>query len=315
MPKGVSIAVGFDWWAEEFPKRTDGRYKVEVYPGGTLVPIEMTLDAVKSGVIEMSMTSVGNFLKVFPLSAVFQLPTVAPFPATAEGFAASDGLFNDEMIPKFPELQAEYNDWHLCYHFGLTPYTLVMKKKEVHKAADFKGTRIGGTGPKMLMVTANGGAEVKQVPPDSYMNMDKGVTDGAFVTANQWNNYKLFEVADYFYDMNFGPGSMPMLMNKEFYNSMSAEDQKILDDLWREAAAGPVIDSHLKYTVMGYDDVKNSGKKLVSPTPEEITAWQQAAQPVKDKWLEDAKAAGTTSEKAVLDAWAKLYSDWAAKNK
>jgi TRAP-type C4-dicarboxylate transport system substrate-binding protein len=147
------------------------------------------------------------------------------------------------------------------------------------------------------------------------MNLDKGVTDGAFVTANQWNNYKLFEVADYFYDMNFGMGSMPMIMNKDFYDSMSPEDQKILDDLWHEAAIGPVIDGHMKYTVMGYDDVKNSGKKLVSPTPAEIDGWQKAAQPLVDKWLADAEAAGKTSGQEVLDTWIKLYQDWTAANK
>ena len=63
MPKGASVAKGFEWFGPEFEKRSNGRYKIEIYPASTLVAINAALDSVKSGVCEIVMTSVGSFPK------------------------------------------------------------------------------------------------------------------------------------------------------------------------------------------------------------------------------------------------------------
>ena len=66
MPKDASVAKGFEWFGPEFEKRTNGRYKIEIYPSSQLVSTAAALDAVKSGVCEIVMTSVGSFPQGFP---------------------------------------------------------------------------------------------------------------------------------------------------------------------------------------------------------------------------------------------------------
>jgi TRAP-type C4-dicarboxylate transport system substrate-binding protein len=123
----------------------------------------------------------------------------------------------------------------LLWPFVLDPYNLVAKKKEITSAEGFKGLKVGGSGPKMEIVKANGGAHVAQAPPETYLNMDKGVIDAAFISFAQVNDYRIYEIADFYSTQAFGSGYGLILMNTGFYNSLPAEDQKILAETLRDA--------------------------------------------------------------------------------
>jgi TRAP-type C4-dicarboxylate transport system substrate-binding protein len=313
MPEGIGAAVAYDWWAIEFPKATNGRYKVETYPAGALVAMPASLDSVKAGVVDIQMSSVSSFLKVFPLASVITLPTVA-YPGSYEGNREAEISFW-KLYNKFPEFADEFKEFKLVYMCaGGDPYAIVSKKKEVHKAEDFKGMRVGGSGGKLDFVTNYGGAGIVENPPDAYMNLDKGVTDACFLTTTHWAAYRIYEIADYFYAMDFGTSGMPLLMNLNTWNAISPEDQKICMDLWAEAS------DHMNKVLspsfaVHRQEVIDAGKKVVDPTPEEITAWREAAQPVFDKYVADAKALGKTGGQEVLDEWIKLLNDWRAAQK
>jgi TRAP-type C4-dicarboxylate transport system substrate-binding protein len=105
MPKGASIGAGFEWFAAEFPKRTNGRYIVETYPSETLTKLSVALDAIKAGTAEIIGTSTGTFPKAFPLTLVVSIPTLS-FPggvisSYVEGSGAIWDLYN--AVPGSPE--------------------------------------------------------------------------------------------------------------------------------------------------------------------------------------------------------------------
>ena len=164
MPEGIGAAIAYDWWAIEFPKATEGRYKVETYPSGTLVAMPASLDSVKAGVVDIQMSSVSAFLKVFPLASVITLPTLA-YPGSYEGNAEAEISFW-KLYNKFPEFANEFKDYKLVYMCaGGDPYAIVSKKKAVHLPTDLKGMRLGGSGGQLNFVTNAGGAAVNEVPP------------------------------------------------------------------------------------------------------------------------------------------------------
>jgi TRAP-type C4-dicarboxylate transport system substrate-binding protein len=306
MPKGAAIGAGFERWAEEFPGMVDGRYKVETYPGSTLVGLPAALDSVKSGVAEIVMTSNGMFPKDFPLSLVASLPTLG-FPGwSQEGYSKGYDAWW-ELYNRFPEIQAEFKDFKLVWPFLLDPSYLVTKKKEVHKAADFKGMKIGGTGQVMEIIKANGGAEVHQVPPQAYTNLDKGVIDGSMNTFSQIADYKLYEICNYFYRQDFGSGCLVIAMNQEVWDAMSPEDQKIFDQSWVDAI--PYMnDTMIDDNVRGLKEVEDLGYTVTDPTPAEVAAWAKAATPAFDKWKKDCIDLGVSAELAdeVFEAWKEI---------
>jgi len=308
--KGINVARGFEWFATEFGKRTNGRYKVDTYPGSTLVPIPGALEATKSGVADIVMTSTGTFPKLFPLSMVASLPTMN-FPmgneaAYSSAFQAFWDLYNSS-----PEVQAEYKDFKLLWPFTLEPYSLVTKKKEVHMPADLQGLRVGGVGFAANLLTANGAAPVNMVSPDAYMNLDKGIVDGAFISFSLIGSLHLNEVANYFYTQDFGGGTLIIIMNQNSWNSMSADDQKLMMDTWKDAsvegAKGMMAD-----TESAKKAITDSGKKVTAPTQAEIAAWQTAADVCLKAWASDAQATGVKADvvNKVLDTWKSLRTKY-----
>ncbi len=294
MPKGQSTGAGFEWFAQEFPKRTGGRYTVETYPSEALVKLANSLDAVKSGVAEIVMTSTGTFTKAFPLTLVVSIPTLGfPGGVLSSYVEGSDAIW--DLYNAVPEVKDEYKDFKLLWTYALDPYNLVSRSKEIHSAADFKGLKVGGSGAKMNIVTANGGAKVQMIPPQSYESLDKGVVDAGFVTMAQVSDYKLVEVCNYFYTQDFGGGNIIIMMNKEFWNSMPAADQKILSDIWREANVESAKGSMINIE-KGKKLVTDAGKKVTAPTAAEIAAWEKAADVAVDQWKEDCKALGLSND-------------------
>jgi TRAP-type transport system periplasmic protein len=303
MPKGASIGAGFEWFATEFPKRTNGRYIVETYPSNTLVPVNGALDAIKAGTCELIGTSTGTFPKDFPLTLVAAIPTLGfPGGVISSYVEGSDALL--ELISAVPEVKNEFKDYSLLWIMALDPYNLVSKKKEIHSVSDFKGIKVGGSGAKMDIVVSGGGVQVDMQPPQSPDMLQKATVEAAFLTMSQVNDYKIYEMCDYFYRQDFGGGTYLILMNNNFYNSLPKEDQKILTDTWREAnkVGG---ETSMNGVLKGIQVSKDAKKNVVVPTAAETAAWEKAADVAVAKWKADAKTVGATD--AVLD---KVFAKW-----
>jgi TRAP-type C4-dicarboxylate transport system substrate-binding protein len=310
MPKGRSIAAGFEWFASEFEKRTDGRYKVETYPGASLMGIHAVLDSLKGGTAELAMTSTGTFPNNFPLTLVTGLPTLGFQLNDMDTRAAADAATLD-FIKNTPEVNAEYQDFQLLWPFQLDAYYLVSKMKEIHQASDFKGMKVGGSGAKMEIVSANGGAAVQMGPPDAYLNLDKGTAEAAFLTISQVRDYKITEICDYFYSQDFGNGLIMMMMNNAAWADLGPADQQIMTSTWKDAAVESNKGSY-KGMLAGYNFIEENGKVVIAPTAAESAAWTEAASPTFDTWKEDAMKLGATAETCnkVLAKWTEMRDSY-----
>jgi TRAP-type C4-dicarboxylate transport system substrate-binding protein len=304
-PKTSSLGQSIELFAQEFTKRSEGRYKVETYPAKSLIEMAAAIDSLKTGVVEMTFISIGNFLKIFPLSSVTLSPALTFSQSTEEIIFESSEAFN-KMYEKFPEIQQEWSDFKLIHYSVLSPYILISKKKEVHKPSDFSGMRVGGTGMQTQFVTLNGGAEVKQIPPDAYMNMDKGVVDASFVNWVQIHDFKLMEISDYFYEMAFSNGALAIVMNNECYNAMSPQDQKLLQETWDNEAVPLVARTRVELDNVGRTETTEAKRKIVQPTVEEKAVWVEAAEPIFAQWIKDAEALGAKNADKVLAEWKNL---------
>lgn len=301
MPSKMSNAFGWEWLGPEFEKRTNGRYKVEYYPSGTLFNQAAAYDSVQSGVAQVTGISVGAYEKRLPLSNVVSLPTLG-FPGTVTGSMAGSKAFM-EMSNKFPQLRDEYKGVRLFGLHLMIHYTLVSKKKEVTLPEHFKGMRVGGAGKSMEMVKNNGGADVYMVSPDVYMNMDKGVVDASFIAWGAIGLYKLNEIAKYYYDYPFGAGGIAMIMNEDFWKGMPPSDQNIFTELWVKAHEMGEIHAHAevdKFKKAVYADSQFSVKKA---SPQEDAAWKKAATPILQDWVKMAESLGAKDPEAILAEW------------
>ena len=312
MPTGAAVGKGYEWFAGEFTKRSQGRYKVEAYGGSKLIPLEASLDSVKKGVAEIVMTSHGSFPKDFALSLVTGIPTFGlPDFTTPKGFVDGNAAWW-EFYNAVPEIKAENSAGFVPVHYlMLDPYNLVSKSAEIHSPKDFAGLKIGGSGAKMEIVSANGGAKVQMIPPNSYTTLDKGVADAGFLTFSQVSDYKLTELCKYYYDMDFGSGQHIIMMNKEAFSAMSPADQQLLLQTFKDSvpvsAEGSITDNQ-----KGRKMVVDAGYKVTAPTPDERKLWKAGVEPAVAQWVKDAKAVNisqATLDK-VLEAWKQIQAKY-----
>jgi TRAP-type transport system periplasmic protein len=295
MPKGASIGAGFEVFAQEFPKRTEGRYKVETYPGQTLTKLPEALDAIKGRVCEIVGTSVGTFPSAFPLSLIMEVPGITPvLEVVPDYLSAYDMAW--EFINTTPEIKAEFKDGIVLQPLVLDSYNFVSKGAEVRVPQDMKGMKIGGSGDKMELVTAMGGARVQVIPPNSYTNLDKGVVEAAFLTFAQVSDYKLYELCKWYSLQSHGGGWYFIYMNKDAYNEMSPADQKVILDTWKEASATSARVS-MESVAKGIAECKAKGQTIYDPTPAEKAAWQKGYDDVVvPLWYKNAQNLGISKD-------------------
>lgn len=303
MPKGSAIAKGFEWFATTLPTRSNGRFKVETYPSSSLIGVPVALDSVKKGVAEIVMTSSGANPSALPLSLAAELPTLSLDSTSVDKIlkAYASGM---EFVTTVPEVAAEYKDVHVLGFYPNDPSYIASKKADIRKPADFKGLKVGGSGHAMELVTANGGAKIQQVPPEAYLNLDKGVTDATIITWGQVSPYKIGEVCSNLLEYPFCAGSLSVLFNKAAWDALSADDQKLITTVWNES---------LKVSAQGVIDEGEAGrnyfiglkKNIVQPTDADKALWEVGAKVSFDKWKADAVANKVSPETVdkVLAAW------------
>ena len=106
-------------------------------------------------------------------------------------------------------------------------------KKKFTNPASFKGAKIRAPGSKVLAEGLQAlGAEADPLPlPEVYQALKNGTVDGMEANLGLIATNKYYEVAKYVTaNVNFWPFPTALTINKNTFDALSAEDQKILTD-------------------------------------------------------------------------------------
>jgi TRAP-type C4-dicarboxylate transport system substrate-binding protein len=307
MPKGKAYGAGFEWWGPEFEKLTNGRYIVEMYPANTLLSLGGALDGLKGGVAEIGLMSTGMFSTDFPLSQATTLPIVGMPTKTVDQWMGMWDCWWE--FYDLPEIQAEYKDFAMLWPYATGGTGIISKGKPVRSAADFEGMSIGAGGVSAEIVTAFGGAAVHVVAPETYMNLDKGVIEGAFLSEVMVTDWGITEVIDYYNSYNFGNGTLVLMANKGFWDSLPADDQKLINETMRECAVINA-EAQVEQTKDAIQMIKDTGVEYIIPTSEEEAAWDRDSYPATDKYIADCEAAGIQNSEEILEKYKKMVEKY-----
>ena len=105
-------------WAEEIARRTGGRVKITLYPGGTLTKAPQCYEGVVDGISDIGMSCLAYTRGRFPLLEGIDLPLGYP-----SGLAAS--TIATAMVEKYAP--AELRDVHVLYLHAHGPGVLAGK--------------------------------------------------------------------------------------------------------------------------------------------------------------------------------------------
>lgn len=284
------MAVLAQKWNDEIEKRTQGRVKITLFPGGTLTPAAAIYDGVVKGISDIGMSFTGFTKGRFPLMEVIDLPLVYK-----NGLGATR-LIN-ELYEKFKP--KEFNDVKIMYLHAHGP-GFIHTKRPVHKLEDLKGMKIRSTGVSAKLVTALGGTPVAMPMGEAYDAINRGVADGTVAPYEALEQWKLGEVIKYTietYSTSYSAGAF-VVMNKNKWNSLPPDVQKIIENINKEwiDPTGRLWDQIDK---SGKEFTLKRGNKVITLTKEEDARWARAVKPVLDDYVKYAQQKGVPGGEAL----------------
>ncbi len=287
-------------WANQMEKRTNGKFKGEVYLGEALGKVTTYTELVEKGGVNAARIINVYFPGRYPMLDASNLPfSWESSQAAAIAFYKlwPKGYFNKET--------ASFKVLGLAMH---SPYQII-STKAIPTIADAKGKRLRtGGGLWTKIIESWGAVPVQITTPDVYSSMERGLIDGAVIGLASADAFKYQEVAKYVTLLNMGTSSSLLVMNSNFYNNLPKDVQNVINGLFDE-------ESKLGLSGKDFDDVEKEarvnwekkGVKFLTPTGAEKEAWFQPARAVIEAWVQNTKKRGLDGENLVrdLDALAK----------
>ena len=282
-------------WAQEIEKRTDGRVKIIMFPGGTLTQAPQCYDGVAKGISDIGFSVLAYTRGKFPLTEVSDLPL-----GIKSGLVATK-LIN-EYYKKFNP--KEFDEVKIMYLHGHGP-GILHTKKAVNTLEDLKGMKIRCTGLASKIVGALGAIPVAMPMGETYDSLSRGVVDGSMAPQESLNTWKWGEVVKFTtecFGASYSTGFF-VVMNKEKWNALSPDIQKIIEKVneeWVEKQ-GKNWDEIDK---LGRDATLKLGNKIIPLSKEENERWSKAVRPIIDDYIKNMKEKGLPGEEAL-----KFYQD------
>ncbi|HLF23743.1 MAG TPA: TRAP transporter substrate-binding protein [Burkholderiales bacterium] len=286
-------------WARAVEKSSGGKIKIDIYPsmslGGT--PPQL-IRQVRDGVVDIVWTLNGYTAGQFPRTEVFELPFVHTNNAVATNLAMYD-MFDQYLKPEWSDVKVIL----LHVHAG---NAIQMVNSSVNTSDDLKGKKIripSRTGAWLL--EALGANPVGMPVPALPQALSKRVVDGALVPFEIIPPLKLQELTEFQIEgegsVRFGTATFVIAMNKNKYESLSAELKKAIDDnSGRDfaIAAGRAWTNNEKG---GLAAAQKAGNKYIVLPKAEMDKFKVKLEPVIDRWIADVKGQGVDG-RALVDA-------------
>ncbi len=277
-------------WVNEIYKRTSGRVKITLFPGGTLTPAPTCYDGVVKGISDIGMSVLAYTKGKFPLTEVIDLPL-----GYTNGIAATS-LINQYYAKFKPK---EFDEVKILYLHAHGP-GILHTKKAVSKLEELKGLRIRCTGTVTEIVKALGGVPVSMPMGETYDALNRGMVEGSMAPMESMEGWKWGEVVK-FTTESFGSAystAFFVAMNKDKWNALPADIQKIIEAINAEWAGK---------TGKLWDEVDKSGKefslklgnKIIPLSKEENQRWATAVKPVLEGYAKRMKERGLPGDEAL----------------
>jgi TRAP-type transport system periplasmic protein len=278
-------------WCKEVEKRSNGKVKVNYYPGGTLVPATQTYDAVTKGISDVGNHVLGYTVGRFPLTEVIDLPHGYPNNTAATKLA---NAFYAKFKPK------EFNDVKVLWFHAQSPGIIHTKSKPITKLEDLKGMKMRTYGSNAELMKLLGGVPVAMPMGDVYDELSRGVADGLMAAYEALEGFRIGELTKYSTE-NYATSysaCFVVVMNKDTWNSLPPDVQQMIDKLSVEYAD--------KYAEM-WDDITIAGKeymikrgvKINTLPKEEEAKWVEKAEPLFAEYVKKVKEKGLPGDEAL----------------
>lgn len=271
-------------WAEKVEAESNGRIDIELFPAMQLggKPPQL-FDQVRKGISDITWTVGGYTPGRFPKATVFELPFM---PGTAKATSMALQEYAEQ------EMQDELKDIHVLAMHTHAPGSLHSRSKAIQTAADLDGLKVRAPNKVMAEAFKLMDANTVFMPVTEMPSaISKGVLDVAALPYEVVLPTKIYELVGHHTEIKGDRGLYAQFfifgMNKDVYESMPADLQKVIDDNSGLELAGHIGDLFDKYELTARQYAVNQGNSFDYIEGAEYDKWQQLLAPVRAEWIED----------------------------
>jgi TRAP-type mannitol/chloroaromatic compound transport system substrate-binding protein len=232
--------------AQLVEEMSGGRFRIEVFPAGQIMPALGVFDAASQGNIEAFMASTVHWPTKDPVPVWF---CTVPFGMNPQGMQA--WFYQGDGLKLWEEAYAPYN---LLPRPGpaVAPQMAGWFRRKINATSDYKGLkmRIPGLGGKVI---AKAGGTVVLIPGgEIYAALERGAIDASeFVGPHDDMKLGLHNTARYYYYPGWHePGAVTEFgVNKKAYEALPVDLQRMLDHAIAAVQVYGLTDFHVKNAI------------------------------------------------------------------
>lgn len=275
--------VATELFKEEVEKATNGRIQIEIHPDGELGSDADLISGIIDSTVDITASSAGNFANYANDVGI------SAFPFLFSDFEEAWNFVDGDVEKKAEEQLEDYNIKVLGhYDNGFRCVTTSENAGAVESVNDMGDLIIRTPENQIVMQTMLSlGAQPKVL---EFTKLYDALKNGEFDAQENpipviYNN-NLFEVQSYLAITNHSYDVMPFVIRKDIWDSLSEEDQKILEDAATKAQ-------------------KQDRDLIKSQTEEYVQKLEESGMTITHPNLDEFKAASTS----VVDALKGSYSE------
>ncbi len=270
--------IGAKRFADLVEQKSGGKMKVRIYPGGTLGGEQQVASAMQGGTIEAASMAPAQLVGMIKEFVVLDFPF--SFANEREADAVLDGPVGRKLMDKLPEKGLIGLGYMEQGYRSITN-----SKRPITRMEDIQGLKIRTIlNPLYLdMLNALGANAVPMPFPELYTALESKAVDGQenpYATAEA---SKFYEVQKYFSNTRHIYNSQLMLVSKKFWDQLSADERKILQDASNEASVYQRRVSRALSDQSKQNLIK-AGMQINDLAPQEIARMRDKIKPVIDKY-------------------------------
>lgn len=268
-------------FAELVNEKSDGRIEVQVYPAGQMGEMTDILTEVQSGSMQMTRTN-PSWLADAGVSSM----NLLALPFVFDDLDSANKVLDSDVGQKILN-QVEESDTMVKALGYLEPSGryFFFKNKKVANLKDIAGLKIRVQTNDLAtkMVSSLGASATPISYNELYSSLQTGIVDGADNPLKGILNMSFYEVGSYVLDMPHQYEASVIIINSDFFNSLSEEDQAVINEAMEEGAEyfKQISDEALE----GYrSQLEEKGMEFV--TPDDPQEWKDAAQTIYSEFTE-----------------------------
>ena len=279
--------MGYEKFAALVKEKSGGKIKIQIFPNCQLGSDRVTTEAAQAGTLDMSSSSTPNLASFSKDYMAIDLPYVTSSKYQQNLYKALDegelGKALDKVAEKCGLKTIMFSE------YGYRNFVSATKPLDSVKSLMNLKVRTTDSPVEVAVATELGMNPAPVAWGETYTALQQGTVDAEGNTFSLLNDAKHTEVLKYAMNSEHNYSMHILLMNLDKWNSLSAEQQKIIMDAAHEATVWERAET-VKLEEKAWQAFRDRGIKIYMLSDEEKAELYKRTQPVRDQFSKEIDA-------------------------